>query len=55
MGTQDQFNTIMNAIYKFANETPNRVPLTDWYDTIAGTQTGFQARPVVGGVFAKML
>jgi len=43
------------AIYDFAHETTTRVPLSDWYDTKAGTQVGFQARPVVGGFYAWML
>lgn len=38
------WETWVNFLFKFANETPNRVPLSDWYDTIAGTQTGFQVR-----------
>ena len=51
----DQFNTLMMPIAKWVNETPSRVPLTDWYDTKDGKQMGFQARSVVGGVFIKAL
>ena len=41
-------------IFRYANETPVRVPLSDWFVT---TEPGrdFQARPVVGGIFIRML
>jgi hypothetical protein len=29
--------------------------LSDWYWTTDGTQVGFQARPVVGALYMKML
>ncbi len=42
-------------IYDFLNESPSRVPMTDWYNTIEGTQRGFKARSAIGGVFMPML
>lgn len=51
----EQFNAMIDPIYRWMNETPTRVPLTDWYDTKNGKQVGFQARSVVGGVFIKAL
>ncbi len=53
--TQSDFDAIVDPSYRFMNESPTRVPLTDWYDTMNGKQQGFQARSVVGGVFVKML
>jgi hypothetical protein len=49
------FRAIVHPVFKFLNQTPDRVPMTDWYDTITARQVGFQARSVVGGVYIKML
>jgi hypothetical protein len=54
-GSSSQFQFFISPIAKWMKETPSRVPLTDWYDTISGKQMGFQARSVVGGVFVKAL
>jgi len=51
----EQFKAIMDPIAVWIDETPTRVPLTDWYDTKTGKKVGFQARSVVGGVFIKAL
>ena len=45
---------LIGDVYDFANTTTSRVPFSDWYDTISGRQVGFQARPVIGGVFALL-
>jgi hypothetical protein len=54
-GSQKDFDALIDPTWKFANESPSRVPLTDWYWTQDAKQRGFQARSVVGGLFMKML
>jgi hypothetical protein len=49
------FEALIGPVMKFLNETPDRSPMTDWYETKNARKVGFTARPVVGGVFAKML
>lgn len=51
----DQTTTLLTMLYNYAQNTPSRVPLSDWYDTISGAAVGFQARTVVGGLFSVML
>jgi hypothetical protein len=45
-------DALVEGVYAFANQTPQRVPLSDWYVVGDGTQRGFAARPVMGGAFA---
>ncbi len=47
--------TLLSPLKVFMNESPSRVPLTDWYWTNTGKQAGFQARSVVGGVYIPLL
>jgi hypothetical protein len=53
--SSDDFKTIVHPVFHFLDKTPERIPMTDWYDTISAKHPGFQARSVVGGVYIKML
>jgi len=55
LGTDADFNALLAPVYKYANETPSRVPISDWYDTDNAQMMNFKARSVVGGFFMKML
>lgn len=54
-GDQETFRKFIDPLHAFITETPNRVPMTDWYRTTTAEQVGFQARSVVGGYFIKLL
>jgi len=52
---KNDFMTIFDPVYLYANKTPNRVPVSDWYIVDNAQMVGFQARSVVGGFYIKML
>ena len=53
--SNDEFRTLIAPVYNFLQETPDRVPMTDWYWTKSGEMRGFIARSVVGGVYMELL
>ncbi|MDF2440988.1 MAG: hypothetical protein JWN98_1972 [Abditibacteriota bacterium] len=54
-GNRADLVALADPVYDFLHESPSRVPMTDWYRTTNGTQVGFKARSVVGGVFIPVL
>jgi len=46
---------VCESIVNMINETPDRVPLTDWYYTSNAKHINFQNRTVVGGLFINLL
>jgi hypothetical protein len=53
--SKEGFQAIFDPVWKFANNTPQRIPVSDWYIVDNAYMVGFQARSVVGGFFIKML
>jgi len=49
------FQAFVTPLYKYINETPSRVPISDWHDTKTGSMVGFKARSVIGGYWMKVL
>lgn len=54
-GDREDFDALVLPVHRFLRETPSKVPMTDWYRTHSGNRVGFTARPVVGGVFMRLL
>jgi hypothetical protein len=52
---QADFESIISPIYDYLNATTARSPFVDSYETDKLGSDGMHARPVIGGVFIKML
>ena len=42
-------------LFNWANETTGRDPVSDWINTESASAVGFEARPVMGALWAPML
>lgn len=54
-GSREDLDALVEPLVLFASETPDRVPLTDWFETTDATVVGFRARSVVGGIYIPLL
>ncbi len=48
-------DAVYASIRRMIEETPHRVPITDWYFTDNAHQRGFQNRSVLGGFFINLM
>jgi hypothetical protein len=51
----ETFQKFIDPLHLYVTETPNRVPMSDWYGTHDAIKLNFQARSVVGAYFIKLL
>lgn len=53
--TKEQREQLIAPVYQYLSKTPDRVPFSDWYDTVSGHTCGFKNRTVQGGIFMPLL
>lgn len=54
-GERADFEALVKPAHRYACETPDRLPLCDWYETRDAKAVNMIARPVVGGLFMRLL
>ena len=52
---KQEFQKFISPLYRFVNETTDRIPMSDWYWTDRPEHVAFRARSVLGGYFIKMM
>jgi hypothetical protein len=53
--SDSDFKVLFSPLHRYLDESPDRVPFSDWHSTTDAKVVGFRARSVVGGVYIKML
>lgn len=52
---RQQRDAIIGMVWDYANETHDRTPFSDWYDTHDAREQSFHNRSVIGGIYMPML
>lgn len=52
---ESDFKALIGPMWKYADETPDRAPISDFHETTNAKRINFKARSVVGGYFIKLL
>ncbi|WP_394368060.1 glutaminase domain-containing protein [Maribacter polysiphoniae] len=52
---ENDFIALIDPIWKYADETTARVPISDLHETTNAKRINFKERSVVGGYFIKLL
>lgn len=53
--SEEQFMELIKPAYRYVHETPERVPVSDWYWTKTAKWQNFIARSVVGALYMELL
>lgn len=53
--SQEDFEALVEPVWRFYDESVDRVPMSDWTWTDKAEHRGFKARSVVGGFFMRLL
>lgn len=54
-GRREDLAFMCGGLHRFLDQSPDRVPFSDWYMTDSRLVRGFRARSVVGGVYMPVL
>ncbi len=54
MGDRQTQDNLIAPVFKMLNETPDRLPFTDWYETKSAKTKGMRARSVIGGIYMPL-
>ena len=49
------FEAVFEPTARWVDDTPDRVPLSDWYHTDKPARVGFEARSMWGGIYSRLL